>query len=486
MITHRIEHMRIAIIGAGPAGMTAAYKLSMGIPGGRISQLDLYEASSQVGGMAKSLRIWDQTVDLGPHRFFSHDRKVNQLWLEVAGRDYKMVNRQTRIYYNGKFFDYPLKAGNALKSLGLLQAALCMISYFKEKVLPTRDRGTFESWVIRRFGKRLYTMFFKTYSEKLWGIKCTELDSDFAAQRIKRLSLYEAVKNALLKNKTQKHKTLVDQFAYPLNGTGSLYEKMADTIRSNGGDILLDTPVDKVLNREKTAWGIQLESGEIREYDHIISTMPISLLVSRLPQVPSDIKDRANALKFRNTILVYVKVDDPGLFSDQWLYIHSSGLKMGRMTNFRNWIPELYGDRNESILCLEYWCNFEDPEWKENDAYYIDLAKNELLGTSLVKRESILDCKVIRIPRSYPVYFNRYKEFIRPVQEYIDRITNLHVIGRYGAYKYNNQDHSIFMGLLAAENILEEKTHDLWEINTDYDTYQESSIIKETGLVETG
>ncbi|MCK4747481.1 MAG: NAD(P)-binding protein, partial [Bacteroidales bacterium] len=240
--------MKIAVIGAGPAGMTAAYKLSMATRDGKISRLDLYESSEQVGGMAKSIRLWDQLVDLGPHRFFSHDKNVNKLWLEVAGKDYKMVNRQTRIYYKKSFFDYPLKAGNALKSLGIFEASRCMLSYFKEKLFPTRDTGTFESWVTRRFGKRLYQMFFKTYSEKLWGIKCTELDSDFAAQRIKRLSLYEAVKNALIKNRKNQHKTLVDQFAYPTGGTGSLYEKMADTVRKNGGNIMLKAPVEKVLN----------------------------------------------------------------------------------------------------------------------------------------------------------------------------------------------------------------------------------------------
>jgi protoporphyrinogen oxidase len=477
--------MKIAVIGAGPAGMTAAYKLSAAVADGRISRLDLYESSGQVGGMAKSIRIWNQVVDLGPHRFFSHDRDVNKLWLEVAGRDYKMVNRQTRIYYKGSFFDYPLKAGNALKSLGFFEAARCMLSYFKERLFPTRDTGTFESWVTRRFGKRLYQIFFKTYSEKLWGIKCTELDSDFAAQRIKRLSLYEAVKNSLLKRKNTQHKTLVDQFAYPTGGTGSLYEKMADTIRENGGNILLETAVEKVLNRSDRAYALELSSGEVIEYDHIVSTMPISLLVTRLPEVPDQVKEKALSLKFRNTILVFLKVAGEHLFPDQWLYIHSSELMMGRMTNFRNWIPELYGEQKESILCLEYWSNFEDPEWKEKDAWYIELAKNELDSTGLAKKEEMYDGKVIRIPRSYPVYFSKYKEVLKPVQQYLDSIGNLHVIGRYGAYKYNNQDHSIFMGLLAAENILEGTSHDLWEINTDYDTYQEASVINETGLVET-
>ena len=477
--------MKIAVIGAGPAGMTAAYKLSEAVADGRIERLDVYESSEQVGGMAKSLRMWNQVVDLGPHRFFSHDNKVNQLWLEVAGKEYKMVNRQTRIYYKNNFFDYPLKAGNALKSLGLFEASRCMLSYFKEKILPTPDDGTFESWVTRRFGRRLFQIFFKTYSEKLWGIKCTELDSDFAAQRIKRLSLYEAVKNSLFKGKKTKHKTLVDQFAYPTAGTGSFYEKMADTIRKKGGNILLNTAVEKVLNRDGNAYALELTSGEVIEYDHMVSTMPMSLLVTRLPEVPEEIREKALSLKFRNTILVYLNVNSEKLFTDQWLYIHSSDLSMGRITNFRNWIPELYGEEKKSIICLEYWSNFEDPEWKQDNEWYIELAREELANTGLARKEDILEGKVIRIPRCYPVYFSRYKEVLEPVQHYLDGIGNLHVIGRYGAYKYNNQDHSIFMGLLAAENILEGKSHNLWEINTDYDTYQEASVIDETGLVET-
>jgi protoporphyrinogen oxidase len=476
--------MRVAVIGAGPAGITAAYQISKEIPSGKITGLDVYELGSDAGGLARSLSLWGQTVDMGPHRFFSHDRRVNELWLEVAGKDYRMVNRQTRIYYKGRFFHYPLKAGNALRNLGMFEATRCMISYLKEKVLPTPDTGTFESWVSRRFGKRLYQIFFKTYSEKLWGIKCTELDSDFAAQRIKRLSLYEAVKNALLKKRKNVHKTLVDQFAYPVTGSGSIYRKMADTVIKNGGRMQFNTAVEKVLADGDRASALVLESGEQRQYDRIISTMPISLLVIRLPGVPPSIKELAGSLKFRNTILVYLKVDNPELFPDQWLYIHSAELQMGRMTNFHNWIPELYGEHRESILCLEYWCYFEDPIWNKDDGYFIELAKKEARATGLTAGAGISEGHVIRIPRCYPVYFSRYKEVMGPVQDYLDGIKNLHAIGRYGAYKYNNQDHSIIMGILAAENILEDKRHNLWEINTDYDTYQESSVINETGLVE--
>ncbi len=477
--------MRIAVIGAGPAGITAAYQLSKAIPGGTIEQLDVYEISSHIGGLARSVDMFGQRVDLGPHRFFSHDPRVNGLWLEVAGKDYDIVNRQTRIFYKNTFFYYPIRAVNALKGLGFFEAALCVLSYVKQRIFPAHDDGTFESWVSNRFGKRLYRIFFKTYSEKLWGISCRELDKDFAAQRIKKLSLYEAIKNALFKGKNNQHQTLVDQFAYPLGGSGSIYEKMASFIRDKGGKIYLNKGVEKVITSGHVVTGLQLTSGETIEYDHVISSMPISLLVTRLPETPYHIKDMANTLKFRNTILVYLRIDTNGLFPDQWLYIHSKNMKAGRITNFRNWVPEMYGKEEDTILCLEYWCNFEDPEWKLEDEEYISIASREIIQTGLIGDGNVREGKVVRIPRCYPVYFRGYKEKLKPIEDYLDSIEKLQAIGRYGAYKYNNQDHSIFMGILAAENILENKSHNLWEINTDYETYQESSIITKTGLVKT-
>lgn len=459
--------------------MTAAYELAKhGIA------VDLFEASSGVGGMSKTIELWNQKVDIGPHRFFSNDTRVNELWLEVVGKDYEMVDRLTRIYYNKKFFHYPIKAFNALLNLGIFKAASCIIYYGLEKISPTKDISTFEGWVTNRFGKKLYQVFFKTYTEKLWGISCNVLDADFAAQRIKKFSLGEAMKTALFGN-SGKHKTLVDQFAYPHGGTGMVYERMAAFVKQKGGNVFLKTPVKKVITKNGTACAIELEDGSINEYQHIISSMPLSLMVTRLPEVPENIKQAAHSLKFRNTIIVYLNVQAKDLFPDNWLYIHSNDLQMGRLTNFRNWVPELYGNEQSTICALEYWCYDEDDFWRWDEEKLIALAKVELRKTGLIGEAEISSGHVYKIPRCYPVYGTGYKDVLRPVEDYLNTIENLHVIGRYGAFKYNNQDHSILMGRLAVENILKGTKHNLWEINTDYESYQESSVITKTGLQKT-
>lgn len=467
----------VAIIGAGPAGITAAYQL---VKAGH--KVEVFEASDSVGGLARTIDLWNQKVDLGPHRFFSTDPRVNKLWLEIIGDDYEMVDRMTRIYYKGRFFFYPLRPFNALANLGLLEATRCMTSYGVQRFQRATEQGCFENWVVSRFGRRLFEIFFKTYSEKLWGISCTDMDSDFAAQRIKKLSLWEAIRNAFFGRNGKTHKTLVDQFAYPHGGSGELYTRMADYVRLNGGSVECKRPVRRVLTTEGRVTGVEFESGEQRTFDEVISTMPIHQLVTRLPGVPANITTAAQSLRFRNTILVYLKVERTDLFPDNWLYVHSPELRTGRITNFRNWVPQLHGNEKSTILALEYWCNDDDSTWSKDNDSLVALASNELRRTGLIRNAPISAGHVYRIRRCYPVYNRGYKTKLKPVEQYLSGVEGLTVIGRYGAFKYNNQDHSILMGLLAAENIADGAMHDLWAINTDYE-YQEDAVITRTGLV---
>ena len=471
--------MHIAVIGAGPAGITAAYELAKAA-----TQVTVFEAGPYVGGLARSFDLWGQRVDLGPHRFFSNDSRVNRLWLEVAGRDYRMVDRLTRIYYAGKFYDYPLKAVNALVNMGPFQATACMVSYLRQKFLGTTndDVETFEDWVVSRFGRRLFEMFFKSYSEKLWGIACEDLDADFAAQRIKKFSLGQAALSALGID-TRNHKTLVDQFAFPVEGTGMVYERMAAYVLDHGGEVRLSTPVQGVESSQGRVTGIRLPDGRTEPFDHVISTMPLTLMVKSLGDLPPEVELAIDGLTYRNTIVIYLHVDGIDLFPDQWLYIHSPDLAFGRLTNFRNWVPQLYGQSSTTILALEYWCYDEDEIWSHSEEELIHLASREVERVGLLKGAAVIDGHVCRIPRCYPVYGRSYKQQLTPIIAHLKTIQGVTPIGRYGAFKYNNQDHSILMGLLAADNLITDAKHDLWAVNTDYESYQESSTISESGLV---
>lgn len=466
---------QIAVIGAGPAGLSAALQLQLA---GK--DVTVYEAADQVGGMAKSFELWGQIVDLGPHRFFSSDPRVNKFWLESVDYEYVMVSRLTRIYYKNRFFSYPIQAMNALRGLGIFEAIRCVLSYLKVKVFPNKEESKFDSWVTNRFGKRLFEIFFKSYTEKLWGISCSILDADFAAQRIKKLSLYEAVKGALFGNRNNKHRTLVDEFAYPNLGAGYVYTKMAQKFIAAGGSLRLKT---KVIDITLLGDSIEITSSDTEQkiYDHLISTMPITQLVTKIG-APPEILELTKELKFRNTILVYLEVKGNNPFPDQWIYVHAQNLLTGRITNFSNWTKTINRNEEHHIICLEYWCYDSDEIWIQEDSKLISLATRELYETNLIDDETILRGFVRRVPKCYPVYSSGYRAILEPIQEYLDTVLTITPIGRYGSFKYNNQDHSILMGMLAAKNLLGDEQTDLWEINTDYE-YQEASRITTSGLV---
>lgn len=466
----------VIIIGAGPAGLTAAYELTK-----KGNKVTVIESTGSVGGMAKSFELFGQIVDCGPHRFFSSDKIVNDLFHEVVEDDYTLVNRLTRIYYKNKFFDYPLKLGNVLKNLTPVEIVQILWSYAFQRVFAKKNLDTFEDWVTDKFGKKLFQMFFKTYSEKLWGIRCDQIDSDWAAQRIKKLSLYEAVKAAIFGNKGNKHKTLVDQFAYPNHGTGEVYEKMARSIVNKGGEILFNKKIKNIDVLDKTVQSLTDEDGIVYTADIIISTMPLTLLLQGMSEIDQGILDLSKKLYFRNTTLVYLEVDSNKLFPDNWIYVHSPEVKHGRITNFRNWCPTINKEKDTTILCMEFWSFDHEELWGYSDEQLSELAAKEIRTLNLIQSSSkILNTSVMRIPKCYPVYETGYMENLQPVIDYLKGFKNLYPIGRYGSFKYNNQDHSILMGILIARQIDTGRDQNLWSINTDSD-YQEETEINLTG-----
>lgn len=460
----------VVVIGAGPAGLAAA---------ARLCELDLLptvvEATTRVGGMAGSLQLWGHTVDLGPHRFFSADPVVLAFWHRYMRGDHVMVQRQTRIYYRGRFFDYPLKSGNALRNLGLGRSIVAVGSYATARLAPERPDGSLESWVSHRFGKALFETFFKTYTEKLWGISCKDLDADWAAQRIQGLTLWAAVKSALTGNRGKEHKTLVDEFAYPATGNQSFYDRLRHHIEmSTGEDLRLGIPVQKVQVSDGHVTGVVLADGEQLAADWVVSSMPITLLLKALPDVPRQVQDAAERLRFRHTILVYLLVSRIDLFPDQWLYIHDPAVLHGRITNFRNWSPDIIGDDDHSVVCMEFWCFDEDPIWGESEESLVRRATEEAAAVGLIPTDTVVGGRMIRIPRCYPVYERGYAEPLKTVTDYLDGIHGLVPIGRYGAFKYNNQDHSLLMGIMAAEAVAAGRMPSLWHVNTDT-VYQEQA-----------
>ena len=472
---------KVAIIGAGPAGLAAAKVLSRhGVA------CEIFEASSRVGGMAGSFELWGQRVDVGPHRFFSADPRVNGLWLEATGDRYTMVSRKTRILYGRTFFAYPLEIGDAFSGLGIRESLLCGLSLLRALFFPTAPEASFEDWVSNRFGKRLYTIFFEAYTQKLWGINPAKLDADFARQRIKKFSFVEALLSSLFRSRRKKHRTLVDEFAYPDLGAGQPYENLAAALIEQDVPLRLQAAITK-LDFSANAISVETSSEKFEGYSNVISTMPLTQLVATLwdqqmGEFPQNLRLACESLRFRNTILVYLEVREEELFEDQWVYVNSSDVQTGRITNFNNW-----GDgvpvSGSSILAMEFWCQDEDDIWTSPDAAIIEQASNELRTTGLIGGAAIGRGKVIRVPKCYPIYDSGYENHLETIKTFLEGFPSVTPIGRYGSFKYNNQDHSILMGILVAENIALGAKHDLWEVNTDYE-YQESSRITDTGLIQ--
>jgi protoporphyrinogen oxidase len=454
---------KVIIIGAGPAGLSAALKLVK-----NNFDINVVESTAKVGGLSKSIHLWDQYVDLGPHRFFTKDEEVLQFWKNAAHNEVIEVKRLTRIYYKSRFFYYPLQPLDIFLNLGLIEAMKCTLSFFKAQI-NSKESDNFEGWIKKKFGRRLYEIFFKTYTEKLWGIPCHELDANWARQRIRDLSFTELLKSFLIKKNKLHHRSLSEVFFYPVGGSGRVYECMAETILQLGAKINFNSFIKEIQATDNKVTGVVFQDGRHIECDYLISSIPLNQLVSLLPSDSPELVSACANIKFRNTILVYVEINGSNPFPDNWIYMHSSSVLHGRITNFSNWNCQPTAHQSSNILCLEYWCFDHDLIWSKKDNELGELAIKELKDVGIISNKS--HCKnthVEKLHRSYPLYEKGYKKNVAVIKDHLQIYQNLYPIGRNGSFKYNNQDHSILMGLLAAKSIITGVQQDLWEINEDF------------------
>ena len=462
------------IIGAGPAGLTAAYELTR-----RDATVEVFEADDVVGGISRTVERDGWRFDIGGHRFFTKVPQVEALWHEILPEeDFLLRPRMSRIYYRGRLFDYPLRAGNALRNLGLIEALRCIASYLWARLFPPRDQSHLAGWVTARFGRRLFEHFFKTYNEKLWGVPATQLSADWAAQRIKNLSLSAAVLNALLPRRNQKEITsLIEEFNYPKYGPGMMWERCAEHVAKRGGQVTLNTRVHTVHRADGRAVAVTVRGpdGDRRvAADHIISSMPISHLVLAMdPPAPPAVIRAAKNLFHRDFLTVALVVPQEYGFPDNWIYIHAPEVKVGRIQNFGSWSPYLVKD-GRTCLGLEYFLSLGDELWNTPDDELIALGTAELERLGLVPSGAVEAGYVVRMPRAYPFYDFSYRENVATIRAWLAaEVPNVHPVGRNGMHRYNNADHSMMTALLSVSNILDGTNHDVWEVNVEAEYHEE-------------
>ncbi|MBD2843089.1 NAD(P)/FAD-dependent oxidoreductase [Erythrobacter rubeus] len=471
----------VAIIGAGPAGLTAGYLLTK--QGKSVAIIEKDE--TYVGGISRTVEHDGYRFDIGGHRFFSKSQQVVDLWNEILPDDFIQRPRMSRIYYEGKFYSYPLRAFEALGNLGLLRSTACMVSYLRYKLFPIKDVKSFEDWTTNQFGKKLYSIFFKTYTEKVWGMPCDEMSADWAAQRIKGLSLWNAVTDGLKRslglnkkpNDGQEVKTLLETFRYPRLGPGMMWDAARDHIVATGkGQVLMGHALDRLASDGNGGWSMTADGPngkvQIRAKD-AISSAPMRELSMRVHPLPQSSLQGSN-LKYRDFLTVALMVKSEDLFPDNWIYIHDDRVQVGRVQNFRSWSPEMVPDEDMACVGLEYFCFEGDGLWSSSDEDLVAQATREMEILGLCDPAKVVGGTVVRQEKAYPVYDDEYEANVEAMRvELEEKYPSLHLVGRNGMHRYNNQDHAMMTAMLTVENILAGKRiYDTWCVNEDAEYHE--------------
>jgi protoporphyrinogen oxidase len=461
-------------MGGGPAGLTAAWELTRaGMP------VVVIEAGKIVGGISRTENYKGYRYDIGGHRFFTKVQLVQDWWTDILGDQFLVRPRLSRIYYKSRFFDYPLRPMNALTGLGAIEACRCMLSYGVAQAFPSAEERTLEQWVSNRFGRRLFEIFFKTYTEKVWGMPCSEISADWAAQRIKNLNLPKAIANAFFGSRGKLVTSLIDQFHYPRLGPGQMWQRVSDLLTEKGAPPRLETSVTAVHHDGERITAVTTTGKDgtstREEGEHFISSLAVRDLINCLePAPPREILEAANNLRYRDFLTVGLIVDQADPFPDNWIYIHAPDVKVGRIQNFKAWSPEMVPDPSKSSVGLEYFVQEGDEVWSAKDEDLVRLGTKELAQLGLVEEKHVVDGCVIRVPKAYPVYDDFYKGHLAVIREYLARFPNLQLVGRNGQHRYNNQDHSMVTAIYAARNVLG-GSYDIWAVNVEADYHEEGA-----------